>query len=123
MEIVQIYNEDYFLRRVPTFLPSHVKPDGTITRATYKPSKSDVDGLSGDLERLSSYTKATLNNPVFRLLKINVGIIRNEINDGLNVIHNPKTENEAHSLIIGKITDGKAGQLVKRSLEVVNPNG
>ncbi|HMU11249.1 MAG TPA: hypothetical protein PKC54_14655 [Ferruginibacter sp.] len=118
MEIVQILDEDNFLRRVPTYLPSHIKPDGTITRAVFKPSKTDSDGLSGDVERLSSFDKATLHNNRFRLIKINVGTIRSEINDGLDVIHNPQPENDAHCLLTGKITDGKAGQLLKKSIEV-----
>lgn len=119
METVQILNEDNFLRRVPTYLPSHVKPDGTITRAVFKPSKTDSDGLSGDLERLSSFEKATLNSSRYRLLKINVGVIRTEINDGLDVVYNVIPENNAHCLITGKITDGKAGQLLKKSIEVL----
>lgn len=122
METVQIFDKDNFLRRVPTYSPSHVKPDGTITRAVFKPSKSDSDGLSGDLERLSSFEKATRNDNRFRLLKINVGIIRNEINDGLDVVYNKLPENDAHCLITGKVTEGKAGQLLKKSIEVFNSN-
>lgn len=118
METVQILDEDNFLRRVPTYLPSHVKPDGTITRAVFKQSKADSDGLSGDLERLSSFDKATLGNNRFRLLKINVGVIRTEINDGLDVVYNKLPENDAHCLITGKITEGKAGQLLRKSIEV-----
>jgi hypothetical protein len=118
MEIVPIYNEDFFLRRVPTFLPSHVKPDGTISRAAFKPSKTDSDGLSGDLERLSSFKKATLNDNRYRLLKINVGVIRDKINDGLDVIYNQLPHNNAHCLLIGKVTDGKSGQLLKNAIEI-----
>lgn len=122
MEIVPIYDEDFFLRRVPTFLPSHIKPDGTISRAAFKPSKIDSDGLSGDLERLSSFENATLNNVKFRLLKLNVGIIRNVINDGLDVIHNPLPDKDAHCLLTGKITDGKSGQLLKNAIEIFKTN-
>ena len=118
METVLILDEDNFLRRVPTYSPSHVKPDGTITRAVFKPSKMDSDGLSGDLERLSSFEKATRNDNRFRLLKINVGVIRDEINDGIDVVYNKLPENDAHCLITGKINDGKAGQLLKKSMEV-----
>lgn len=117
MELVQIFDEDNFLRRVPTFLPNYIKADGSITRLSFTPKKNE-DGLSGDLERLSTFEKATGNDSRFRLLKINVGIIRNNINDGLNVIHDPTPINEAHCLITGKITEGKAGQLLKNSTEV-----
>lgn len=122
MEIVPIYDEDFFLRRVPIFLPSHVKPDGTISRAAFKPSKIDSDGLSGDVERFSSFENATLNDARFRLLKLNVGIIRKEINDGLDVTHNPVLDNYAHCLLIGKITDGKSGQLLKNAIEIFKTN-
>ena len=122
MEIVPIFDDDFFLRRVPTFLPSHVKPDGTISRAAFKPSKIDSDGLSGNLERLSSFQNATLNDSRFRLLKINVGIIRKQINDGLDVTHNPVVINHAHCLLIGKITDGKSGQLLKNAIEIFTTN-
>jgi hypothetical protein len=88
---------------------------------SFTPKKGD-DGLSGDLERLSSFEKATLKSDKYRLLKINVGVVRDEINDGLDVIHNPIPENDAHCLLIGKITEGKAGQLLKKSMEVANPN-
>ena len=121
METVRILDEDNFLRRVPTFLPNYVKADGTISRLSFTPRKGD-DGLSGDLERLSSFEKATLKSNNYRLLKVNVGVIRNEINDGLDVAHNPTLDNEAHCLLTGKITEGKAGQLLKSAIEIVNPN-
>ncbi len=120
MQTVEILDEDYFLRRVPTYLPSHVKPDGTISRAAFKPSRNDSDGLSGQLERLTSFEQATLGNFRFRLLKVNIGTIRHEINDGLDVVYDPLPEDDAHCLLTGKITDGKAGQLLKRAIEVKN---
>lgn len=118
MEVVRIFDEDNFLRRVPTFLPNYIKEDGSISRLSFTPKRGE-DGLSGDLERLSSFEKATLNDSRYRLLKINIGVIRNDINDGLDVIHNPIQGNEAHCLLIGKITDGKAGKLLKNSTEVM----
>lgn len=119
MEIVLISNEDNFLRRVPTWLPNLIKDDGSISSAVFK-TKRGNDGLSGDAESLiASYLQAVLNQPEkFRLLKVNVGIVRNEINDGLDVIHNPISDNYAHCLIVGNITDGKAKQLLKSSVEI-----
>ena len=125
MEIVLISNEDNFLRRVPTWLPNLFKEDGSVSSAVFK-TKRGEDGLSGDAESLiESYLQAILNQPEkFRLLKINVGTVRNEINDGLNVTHNPIKnhltipDNYAHCLIVGNITDGKAKQLLKSSTEV-----
>lgn len=113
----QIYDEDNVLRRVPTFLPNYIKPDGSISSLAFRLRKGE-DGLSVDLERLSSYRKATLGRSDFRLLQLNVGEIRNDINDGLDVIPNPIEGNEAHSLIIGKITKGKQKHLVRISVEI-----
>lgn len=115
---VDILDSDFILRRVPTYLPNYIKPDGTITSRAYQ-KKRDEDGISVDLEKLSSFTKATLGDKRFRLLKLNVGIIRHDINDGLNTIHNPLPENDAHSLIIGHITESKQKQLLRKSVEVI----
>jgi len=115
-----ILNEDNVLRRVPTFLPNYVKDDGTISRMAFNPKK-DAKGLSVDLERLSSYEKATLGQPArFRILKLSVDTIRNTINDGLDVIHDPNDDNESHSLVTGKITKGKQNQMLKASTEITS---
>ncbi len=118
METVhQIYDEDNVLRRVPTFLPNYIKPDGTVSSLAFRLRRGE-DGLSVDLERLSSFSQATLGRSDFRLLRLNVGQIRNDINDGLDVIPDPLEDNEAHSLITGSITRGKQKQLVKISTEI-----
>ena len=115
--MVEILNEDNLLRRIPTHIPNYIKPDGTISSIAFA-KKREEDGLSVDLERLSSYEKATLGDRRYRLLRINAGVIRNGINDGLDVVHNPLPENEAHSLITGNITEGKKKQLIKNAIEV-----
>jgi hypothetical protein len=112
-----ITDTDNLLRRIPTYLPSYIKPDGSISSRAFQ-KKRDDDGISVDLERLSSYENAILGDKRFRLLKINVGVIRNTINDGLDVIHNPQPDNYAHSLIIGHITEGKQKQMLRNSTEV-----
>ena len=99
---VTIADADNVLRRVPTFLPNYIKPDGTISSLSFAKRRGD-NGLSVDLERLSSYQKATLGNKRYRLLKINVGVIRHTINDGLDVVHDPVEGNNAHCLITGDI--------------------
>lgn len=119
--VLPVLDEDYVLRRVPTFLPNYIKPDGTISSLAFNLKKNE-DGLSVDLERLSSFEKATLGRTDFRLLKLNCGEIRNEINDGIDVIHNPVEGNYAHSLITGKITRRKQKQLVKISKEIDESN-
>lgn len=113
-----ITDEDNLLRRIPTYLPSYIKPDGSISSRAFQ-KKRDEDGVSVDLERLSSFERAILGDKRYRLLKINVGIIRNTINDGLDVIHNPQPNNYAHSLITGHITESKQKQMLKNSVEVI----
>ncbi len=109
METVSIGNEDFLLRRIP-ISPSHIKPDGSISRAAFSLRKGE-DGISTDLERLANPELSILDRTRFRLAKISVEIIKIEINEGLNCIHNPLPENYAHSLITsdtGKIADSKS---------------
>jgi len=114
---LQIFDEDNVLRRVPTFLPNYVKDDGTITRMVFQPRR-DAAGLSVNLERLSSFDHATMGENRFRLLRVNVGVIRNDINEGIDVEHDPQAGNPAHSLVTGNLTKGKQKQLLNNSEEV-----
>ena len=62
-----------------------------------------------------------LDKTKFRLAKINAGVIRNEINDRLDCIHNPLPENYAHSLITsktGKISDSKSRAMARNATVV-----
>ena len=81
--VLPIYDEDNVLRRVPTN-PSYIKPDGTINSYSFRKRKGE-DGISVNLERLSSYKDTTIGISEFRVLRINVGTIRNVIN--LSLIH------------------------------------
>ncbi len=119
MEIVSIGNEDFLLRRIP-ISPSYIKPDGTITSFAFSLRKSE-NGISTDLERLTNHERSVLDKSKYRLAKINAGVIRNDINDGLDCIHDPLPENYAHSLITsqsGKFTDSKA-RAMARSATIV----
>ncbi len=101
MEQEEIFDKDNLLRRIPTHIPNYIKPDGSISSLAFH-KKREEDGISVDLERLSSFEKARLNDKRYRLLRINAGIIRNQINDGVDVVHNPMPQNDAHCLITGK---------------------
>ncbi|MBA2562367.1 MAG: hypothetical protein H0V14_05530 [Chitinophagaceae bacterium] len=116
MEIVQIGNEDFLLRRIPVY-PPYTKPDGSISSFAFTLKKGE-DGISTDLERLADKDKSVLDKTKFRLAKINAGYIRNEINDGLDCIHNPIPENYAHSLITsktGKISESKSRAMARNA--------
>ena len=119
MEIVQIGNEDFLLRRIPVY-PPYTKPDGSTSSFAFSLKKGE-DGISTDLERLADKDKSILDRAKFRLAKINAGYIRNEINDGLECIHNPLPENYAHSLIIsktGKISESKSRAMARNAVIV-----
>ncbi|HOM90393.1 MAG TPA: hypothetical protein PKW65_06690 [Bacteroidia bacterium] len=113
MEIVTIGNDDFLLRRFPLAHPNYIRPDGSISSFAYQPSSRDIDGLSVDLEKLTT-PKVTVQDPnIFGLLKIKGGSIR-AVPD-LDCVHNPVDGNDAHSLIIGKITKSKKNQLIDAS--------
>ena len=112
-------NEDFLLRRIPVS-PSYIKPDGSITSFAFSLRKGE-DGISTDLERLSNPGISALDRTRFRLARINAGFIRNEINDGLDCIHNPLPENYVHSLITsqtGKISDSKSRAMARNAIVV-----
>lgn len=117
VNVLQISNDDNVLRRVPTN-PSYIKPDGSINSYSFRKRKGE-DGISVNLERLSSYKETILGSNQFRVLKINVGEVRNEINEGLDVVHDPIPDNKAHSLITGNISKSKQKSLVKYSTEIL----
>ncbi len=117
MEIVQIGNEDFLLRRIP-ISPNYIKPDGSITSFAFSMRK-DEDGISTDLEKLADPKVSILDRTRFRLARINAGFIRNQINDGLDCIHNPRPDNNAHSLITSntkKISDSKSRVMAKAAV-------
>ena len=119
MEIVSIDNEDFLLRRIP-ISPSYIKPDGTITSFAFSLRKGE-DGISTDLERLANYETSIQDKTKYRLAKINAGTIRNDINDGLDCIHNPLPDNYAHSLITsktGKISDSKSRTMARSAIVI-----
>lgn len=114
---VLISEDDNVLRRVP-INPSYIKPDGTITSYAFC-KKRDNDGLTVDLESLTTPANTIQDKSRFRLRRINAGVIKNDINDGLDVVHDPIEGNFAHCLIMGNITGAKQKQMVMRSEEVI----
>lgn len=116
METALIGNEDNLLRRIPVS-PGYIKPDGSITSFAFSLLKGE-DGISTDLERLTNHQTSVIDRTRFRLARINAGAIRNEINDGLNCMHNPLPDNYAHALIVsstGKISDSKSRAMARKA--------
>lgn len=100
--------EDGLLRRAPLFLPNYIKPDNSISSLAFKPRKTDKDGLSVDLERLTTHQAAILDRLKFRLARLAAAV---PLSIGLTCIHSPTDDNRAHSLIQGNFTKAVCRQL------------
>ena len=96
-----ITDKDRLLRRI-IIDPSYIKPDNKITSLAFKPRKTDYDGLSVDLERLTTYQAAIKDKTKFRLARLEASI---PLSLGLECIHKPLLDNRAHSLIRGNFTN------------------
>jgi len=115
MEKEAIDNQDNLLRRVPLADPRYIKPDQTLNSFAFKKKKSE-DGLSVDVERLTTYARAILNEERFCLCKISAESLRSL---SLEAEHNPLPDNYAHALITGNITNGCAKRMAHKA-EFVN---
>jgi hypothetical protein len=100
--------EDGLLRRIPLYNPSYFKPDNSISSLAFKPRKVDLGGLSVDLERLTTHQRAILDKRKFRLARLEARV---PFSLGLNCIHSPTEDNQAHSLIQGNFTNQVSRQL------------
>lgn len=100
-EIVKIDDDDFLLRRVPFTDPNYIKQNGTITSFAFSPRKQDTNGLSVDIEKLTSYKKSVIDRTKFRLYRLQAYIPKSH---GLECVHDPESENSAHALIQGGFT-------------------
>ena len=89
---VQIKRQDRLLRSVQFLNPNFIKPDGTPTSASFS-LKKDEDGLSVDIQRLTTFKKAIFNKSRFRLFAIDASFV---FDFGLQARHDPLPENRAH---------------------------
>jgi hypothetical protein len=110
-----ITTEDGLLRRI-VIHPDYIKPDQTITSFAFKPRKVDVDGLSVDLERLTTPEDAILDRTKFRLARLKASI---PLSLGLACVHDPKADCPAHSLIQGDFTSSVRRQLALAATFVI----
>lgn len=96
-EQIIIHESDRLLRRIQFLDPNFIKPDGTPSSASFSLRKGE-NGLSVDLERLTTYEKSISDKFRFRLFSIEASETKSL---GLENRHNPQPENYAHTLIIG----------------------
>lgn len=113
MEVIT--GEDYLLRRV-VIDPSYIKPDNSISSFAFKPRAIDTDGLSVDLERLTTYEKAILDRTKFRLARLQASLPPAL---GLTCLHAPKEDNEAHCLLQGTFSNSVCRTLARNASFVV----
>lgn len=115
LEKVEIRDEDRLLRRVLD-LPPHfmIKDDGTPSSSNFA-LKSDEDGLSVDIERLTTHQKAIQDPSKFRLY-----YLMPPDTEGLGLVneHDPLPDNYAHALIKGNITRSVSRKLAKMAKQV-----
>lgn len=100
--LIDILPEYNLLRRYLHPNPPNIlliKDDGTICSTCFH-LRQDEDGISVDIEHLTTYLKSVIDKTKFRLLCLNAGDVQNL---GLNTIHNPQPDNFAHALITGRI--------------------
>ena len=117
MEIEEIRNSDRLLRRVQFLHPNFIKPDGTPASSSFSLKKGE-DGLSVDIERLTTYADSIQDRKRFRLFAL-VASYTNEL--GLDNAHDPQEDNYAHALIRGNITRGIAKKLALHSTKIAYP--
>lgn len=113
----EIRPEDRLLRRIQYLNPHFIKDDGTPASSSFSLKRGE-DGLSTDIERLTTYAIAIVDTDRFRLYALSAGFITSL---GLQNIHDPKEENYAHALIKGTITRGTSRKLAKAATRIPYP--
>lgn len=113
----EIREDDRLLRRVQYLDPNFIKDDGTPSSSSFSLKRGE-EGLSTDIERLTSYPVAIMDTDRFRLYAISAGFTTSL---GLQNCHDPKEENYAHALIKGNITRGISRKLAKAAKRIPYP--
>ena len=117
LEIQEIRREDRLLRRVIHVDPYHIRDDGTPTSLAFKLRRGE-DGLSTDLERLTTYEVSIMDSRRFRLFALNVHEVWGL---GLDCDHDPTPDNPAHSRINGPFSSSIPKKLSKLAVKVRRP--
>src|SRR5690606_14364120 len=105
MEVIQ--DEDRLLRRVQFLDPNFIMDDGTVASSCFR-LKTGENGLSVDLERLTTHAMAIQDKSRFRLYALKAGFTTSL---GLDILHDPLKDNYAHTLILGQISRGVSRKL------------
>lgn len=103
--IRKIDDDDELYRRIA---PDHFKTDGTVSSGAYKLKGKPDKEISVNLAYLSTIEKTLENRPNFGVGSL---IARYPREIGLEVVHDPLPDNEAHSLIKGATTKKQCSDL------------
>lgn len=112
---VIITDKDRLLRSIQFTNPDFIKPDGTPASSSFS-LKKDEDGLSVDLERLTTHEESIGPRDKYRLFMVQASFTSSL---GLINEHDPKPDNYAHSLIKGNITRSIARRLAVSAIRVL----
>lgn len=111
----EILDEDRLLRRILDSPPEFIiKPDGTPSSSNFS-LRSGEEGLSVDIERLTTHEVAIQDPKRFRLYSL---LAEDTIELDLENVHAPLEDNYAHALIKGNITRSVARKLAKKAQPV-----
>jgi hypothetical protein len=80
--------------------------------------KLGEDGLSVDLDRLTTIQQSVMDVTKYKLCKLSVANIRQLDTAALNVVHNPQPNNDAHCLIVPEVIE-KSAKAIKLDAEIV----
>ncbi len=112
MEIFEILDEDYLLRRIPVDNPNYIKPDGNITSFAFKPKKG-LDEISVNLKKLTSYRDSVLDDAKFKLVQLTAVVVRQ---NNLDCNHSPEPDNYSHSSIKGNFINSASKNMARNSV-------
>jgi len=118
LEKETIAPSDTLLRRVLYLDPNFIKEDGRPASSSFR-LKSGENGLSVDIERLTTHGKAILDVRRFRLYALEAGFTEGL---GLENEHDPLPDNDAHALIKGNITRGISRKLARAARRIAYPD-
>ncbi|MBV6477747.1 MAG: hypothetical protein HGGPFJEG_00491 [Ignavibacteria bacterium] len=112
MEIVEILDNDYLIRRIPLNNPDYLKPDGTICSYAFKPKKKSLNEISVNIKKLTTYIESVIDSESFGLLQLTAKVIRE---NSLDCIHSPESTNYSHASVKGQFTNSVCKNLAKSS--------
>ena len=119
---IEILSEDRLLRRVQFLDPNFVKEDGTPASSSFTLRRLEdgtfEDGLSTELEKLTTYPAAIQDVARFRLYALTAEFIQSL---DLKCEHDPLPENFAHALIKGNINRKIARKLAQQAVKIPYP--